>query len=108
MLLLHRTLVLVLVNNKTIYQVYVFLSNSELDDLASQDEYLADSDAVMGTVVKAGWSSSLGRDRPTEDAEGNAGIEITFEVQTIEERDRLLAWLKTDPFTTQGLRRDQD
>ena len=96
MLLFHRTLVLVLVNNKTIYQVYVFLSNSELDAIASKDGSLVDT--ILGPILKAGLHSAVRKERPAKDMDGNAGIEVAFEVETIEARDRLLAWLKMDPF----------
>ena len=95
-----------LIRNRTIYRVYVFLPDSELATLLCPGKDWAD--VALGAIVEAGWRGALRRDRRAEDIAGNEGIEITFEVETIEERDRLLAWLKTDTFTAQGRRRDQD
>lgn len=95
-----------LIRNRTIYRVCVFLPDSELAALTHPDKDWAD--IALSAISNAGWLGALRSDRRAEDKNSNDGIEITFEVETAEERDRLLAWLKTNPFTAQGRRRDQD
>ena len=84
-----------LVNDRTIYRVCVFLPDSELEEI----EHCGGDwiDAVLGKIIGAGWRGALRKDERAEDEEGSEGIGITFEVQTPEERDRLLGWLETNP-----------
>jgi len=85
-----------LVRNETIYRVYVFLPDSELAALTPPDKYWGN--VALNAISNAGWRSALRREYRVKDMEGNEGIEIPFEVGTADEHDRLLTWLKTDPF----------
>lgn len=77
----------------------MFLSESELNALSALACSGRDHvDIILDKITGSGWIGALKSDRPSEDENGNKGIEIVFEVRTMEKHDRFLEWLKTDPF----------
>ena len=85
-----------LIHDAIIYRTSVFLSESELGSLVCPGKDHVD--IILDKIMGSGWLSALRSDRSSEDKDGNKGIEIIFEVRTVEKHDRFLEWLRADPF----------
>jgi hypothetical protein len=91
------------VSTTTVYRVSAVIPYEELRTLGG-GELAFVGDKVAAIIERAGWARAFRRDRPTSCSNGYHldALGLEFEVATQEEQDRLVAWLRSEPFARNG------